>query len=146
MQPVAQPLHVGELLVDSYRAVGITFGCFPGIVNIDIGITIVGKSLLQQSLGATHHPVLGDAQAPAVPAVPAHGRRESYLAAHTQGEPLGCFALCITRLDGEGVASHLVNLSAQRAIVGIQSEPLGQILGAVLNRLIATHAEAKDYR
>ena len=146
MQPFAQALHVGELLVHGNSAIGIALWCLPGIINIDIGISIIGKTFLQQSLGTADHLLLCDTQAPAVPTVPSHGRCERYLAAYTKGEPLGCLSVGIACLDGKGITSSLVYLSAQRTILSIQGKSRRKVLCAEGNRLLATDTETEDDR
>ena len=46
MEPVAEALHVGELVVGADGAVGVTLGGLPGIVDVDVLIAVVGEALI----------------------------------------------------------------------------------------------------
>ena len=119
MQPVAEVLHAWELLVDGNCTVGIAFLGFPTVVDVHIAVAIICQAFLDECLSAADDLVLGDAQSPAVPAVPAHGRCQANLAAAADGELLLLLALGILCLDGKGVGTWLLERAAESSIVGI---------------------------
>ena len=50
VEPVAEALHGRELLVHGYGAVGIALRSFPCIVNVDIVVSVVCKTLVDDGL------------------------------------------------------------------------------------------------
>ena len=85
MQPVAQAFHVRKLLIRLDPAVRSPLVGLPGIVDVHVGIAIIGKTPVDEGGRRSHHLFLRNAQGPAVPAVPAHGRGQGDLVAHLAG-------------------------------------------------------------
>ena len=79
---VAQPLHIGELLVGLDGVERAAAPALPGIVDIDVGPAVIDQPRVDHRPGRTKHFVLIDGLGPAVPTVPAQRRREANLLAN----------------------------------------------------------------
>ena len=143
VEPVAEVLHAGELLVDGNRAVGITLGSLPAVVDVHVAIAVVGQALIDERLGTADDLVLRDAQTPAVPAVPSHRRRQANLAAAANRELLLLLALCILCLDGKGVGAGHLERAAESAVVGVDGKASGQVVGSNLHGAVAADTKAE---
>ena len=137
MQEISKALHVGELLVGADGAVRIAFGRLPGVVHVDVGIAVVGQSLVYDGLGRRHHFLLGNAGTPAVPGVPAHGRGERYLVADFQGELLTDGSVGVLRHKRHGIVALFQHFAAQDALCGIDGRSLRKILHRETHRAFA---------
>ena len=58
----------------------------PSVINVDVGPSVVHQPFLDHSACGTHHFLLADASAPAVPGVPAHRWSQSYGVANLYAE------------------------------------------------------------
>ena len=146
VQPVSQGLHIREFFVGGDGSVGIAFFGLPGIVDVDIRIAVIGQSPVDKGGGRCHHLLLGNAQAPAVPAVPAHRRRQGYLRTHLQGKCSLGTSLVIGSLEHQRVFSHRLAAAAQNALVCIQHNALRKAFHRKLHRSLTRESQAENDR
>ena len=144
VQPVAQTFHVGELLVHGDGAVGVPLRSFPCVVNVDVAVAVVGEPFLYEGTCRRHHFLLRYAEAPTVPAVPAHGRCERYLVSHLYRERLFCLAFGVLCHDGHLIVAALSDASAYHTVGFIECETFRKIVHGELHRTLARHRYAED--
>ena len=146
MQPVAQSLHVREFLIGLDAAVRRPLVGLPGIVDVHVGIAVIGQPPVDEGGGRGHHLLLRHAQGPAVPAVPAHGRSQADLVAHFQGEFRPRLPLRVPGDEHQRIVSRHRAASAQDSFLGIQHNALRKSLHSIFHGLFAREGQSEDDR
>ena len=146
MQPVTQALDVRELLVRDDTSVRGAFRRLPGVVDVHVAIAVVRQAPVDEGGGRGHHLLLRDAQAPAVPGVPAHRRRQGDLRAHLQGELRPGLALRVAGDENQRIVAGLVDAAAQDAFVRIQGNPFRKAFHGIFHRFVTREGQPEDDR
>ena len=145
MQVIAQGLHIREFLVGLDAAIRSSVFGLPGIVDVHIGVTVIGQSLIDQGGGRGHHLLLGHAQGPAVPRIPAHGRSKADLRAHFQGKLGRCTAFVIGGRKDQRIVPFLGAAAAQNALVRIQDNALREALDSIFHGLVTREGQPENH-
>ena len=153
MGVVGEGLHVLEALVDGDGAVGVAFGSLergvvlggglvlPVVVDVHVAPPVLGEAALREHVDRVADVLLRHRAGEAVPAVPAHRRRERDLVAHFETQRARRRALRVGGRERDHVAAARRHGAAQDARRLVEHGAGGQVLGLQRHRTFARDGE-----
>ena len=122
-------LHVGELVVGLDGVVAAAAPALPAVVDVDVRPAVVHEPRLDHRTSRGEDLLLRDVARPAVPRVPAHGRREGDPLADDDAKFAGGFPECVACGEFDEVGARLLDAARDEAGRGIEGEAFGQTFG-----------------
>ena len=101
----------------------------PAVVDVDVRPAVVHEPRLDHRTSRGEDLLLRDVARPAVPRVPAHGRREGDPLADDDAKFAGGFPECVACGEFDEVGARLLDAARDEAGRGIEGEAFGQTFG-----------------
>ena len=118
----AQSLHVGKLLVALQGVIEAGPFPLPGVIDVDVGPAVVDQAGSRHRAGRAEDLLLIDRFGPAIPAVPAHGRRERDRIAHRDPKRFLGVTLGVMRMQANVIAAGLRQRAGDSAGAGVHRQ------------------------
>ena len=129
MEFAHKSLYVLELAVGLDGIMLATTDALPSVINVDIGVTVIGKALVYHCLGGTEYFFLADTLAPTIPTVPAHGRSEKNVFTHFYAKVAFRLAQTILGTKDYLISPFLLEATRNDSCLFVQFKPFGKSVG-----------------
>ena len=137
MNLVAHRLHVRKFFIRLNRIEHTSALSLPGIIDVDISPAVIDESGGNEGARRTQNFFLIHGLRPAIPAVPAHRRRQRNLVAHDDAEFFLCHTQRIAGLQRDGINSFIIQFAGHAPAAGVQLQSRRQMVGAEFHWPIA---------